>query len=127
MADALAFFLEYGGYSWDPARETREAGRRRSALELATAEEWARGAGLECEWRDDWAVGDHRAEYGEAYAEGEPTTCEVACLLDAAGRVLASLGCVDGATSAYRRVVCAELALEVMPAAVPLVAMGGGL
>lgn len=73
--------------------------------------------GLQVIWEDDWAVGSHHAEYGEAYedengAPVEPDTCETAYVVDTDGNVLASLGCIDGADTAYRAEVESELLAE---------------
>lgn len=112
---AVSFFYKYAGWSYAPGKESPRAGRLRGAKLLAQAEAWARSENLVTEWSDDWDIGDHHAFYGDAYAENEPTTCEQVRLIDPDGVTLASLGCVDDADNTYRRVVGAELALEVMP------------
>ena len=85
------------------------------SLACARAEVDAIRVGMYVEWRDDWEVGSHLKEFGEAYESGEPTTCEVAILFDEAGNMLGSLGCVDDADTHYRRLVEAELFIEYMP------------
>lgn len=74
-----------------------------------TAMEWARKNGITFEWSEDWEVGDHRKEYGEAYTDGEPTTCEQ-CDAVRDGEIVASIGCVDDADDDYRRFIEADLA-----------------
>lgn len=112
--DAVAFFYEHGGYGWNPATETPEQGHMRSAFALAKAERWAKRKGMTFHWEDDWTVADHAAEF-DCYKDGEPDSCEQVVMLDKRETVRGSLGCVDDATDAYRRVVEAELALEAMP------------
>ena len=109
---AYLFFLRHAGYSYDPKTQTKQQGRSECARKLAKAERDARALGYTFEWRDDWGVGNHFKEYGEAYANGEPSTCESCLMLDSNGEVVQSLGCIDDATREYRRVVEAELALE---------------
>lgn len=86
------------------------------SLACARAEENARTLGAYVEWRDDWEIRSHVEEFGEAYEDGEPTTCEIATLYAADDSVLGSLGCVDDADAHYRRLVEAELFLEYLPA-----------
>jgi hypothetical protein len=111
--EAIEFFYEHAGFSWNPETQTEDEGRREGAVKLAEAEAWAKSAGVEFEWDDDWEVGDHKEEFGDdsAYADGGPDTCEsAAAVLD--GEIIGSLCCIDDATPEYRRVVEAELALE---------------
>lgn len=110
------FFYEHAGYSHDPKKETAEQGRIRCAIELAKAEEQARGLGWGFEWSEDWDIGSHKEYYGagSCYEDSEPTTCESCVCKDEDGEVLASLGCIDDATREYRRVVEAELADEAL-------------
>lgn len=108
------FFFEHGGYSYDVKTETAEQGRRRCAIAMADAEEKAKNLGWHVGWSDDWTCGSHVKEFGEdAYSE-EPATCEAAILVDADGKVLASLGCIDDASPEYRRVIEAELASDAL-------------
>jgi hypothetical protein len=121
LTEQEMFFYVHAGYSYKPGAETPDEGHERSARQYALAETWAHAQGLEYRWQDDWMVQDHVAEY-DCYDEGEgPETCESCLLVDPRrpGKVLASLGCIDDATSAYRRVVQAELALEIMPEPMP--------
>jgi hypothetical protein len=94
--------------------ESEDQARLRTGQELAAAEMTIQEQGWSVTWRDDWEVGSHLQEYGEAYSNGEPNTCEVATLYDSHDEILASLGCIDDATDTDWRVVDAELALEAM-------------
>lgn len=109
---AHLFFLRNAGYSYDPKTQTPQQGRAACARRLAKAERDARQLGYTFEWSDDWTIGNHLKEYGECYANGEPSTCESCLMRNAAGEVVQSLSCIDDATREYRRVVEAELALE---------------
>jgi hypothetical protein len=108
------FFFDNAGWSHDPLTESPREGRARCARELAAAEEWARDNGYTVEWEGDWQVRSHIAEYRY---DAEPETCEMALLFppdDGESVCVASRGCVDNAEPENRRVVAAELALEVM-------------
>ena len=106
------FFFEHAGWSYQPATETPNQGRMRCARDLALAERTAKSRGWQVRWTDDWSL-DHQREF-DCYEDGDPETCEMAALYDEEGTVLASLGCIDGATDEYRRVIEAELADEAM-------------
>lgn len=105
---AVAFFLAHGGSSTKPG-ETRQQGRRRSAIALARAEAEAATRGWSVEWEGDpepYQMGD---------AEGEaPSEVYGAVLRDEHGTVIASLWGIGDPTRAYRRVVEAELASEAL-------------
>jgi hypothetical protein len=107
---AIRFFYSNAGYSYDPKTETRNQGRWRCARSLAKAEQEAKQRGFEFQWQDDWTIADHVKEF-DTYTE-QPSTCETCLCLDEQGNVLASLGCIDDASNAYRRVIEAELASE---------------
>lgn len=113
LEERAAFFARHAGYSYRPDQTPAE-GLRETAEDLADAERWAEERGLVVRWEDDWDVGSHRDFYGDAYADGEPQSCEVAWIGadETDTEPLASLGCVDDADDAYRRVVAAELAVE---------------
>lgn len=113
MSTAAEFFYVHGGYSYDPEVETPDEGHRRTAAVLADAEAWARETGLTFQWEPDPSGTVHVREF-DCY-EAEPETCEVCTAYDADGEPVASLGCIDDATDAYRRVVEAELAHEARP------------
>lgn len=102
---AVEFFHEYAGWSYRPGVETPEQGRRKGAVALARAERWAADSGITFGWQWDHDV-------------AQDTEYEVECLyavaLDTDARVLASLGGITDPTPEYRRVVEAELALEVL-------------
>jgi hypothetical protein len=61
-------------------------------------------------WEDDWEVGSHVAEF-DCY-DTEPATCEVCLVYSPDGELLASLGCIDDATSEYRQTIERELVDE---------------
>lgn len=109
---ALAFFMEHGSWSHNPATETPEAGRQRCAEASVKAERWAMENGYRIERENDFEV-DHVKEFPDAY-DKEPETCEHFALVAPDGVVVASLGCVDDASPEYARVVSAELAAEAM-------------
>lgn len=73
----------------------------------------ARDQGYTFDWSDDWGVGNHFEEYGEAYNEGEPDTCEMCIVRDSEGEVVNALGCIDNATDEYRAQIENELASEI--------------
>lgn len=110
-SEALQFHYEHGGFCYDPATERPEDGRARCALAAAGAEAWAREQGIEFRWEDDWHIGDHAAEFPDAYDDGGPETCEM-CGAWLGDECLAALGCIDDATDEYRRVIEADLAAE---------------
>lgn len=87
------------------------ADRIATAQTLASAEQWAREADITFDWVDDWAVGDHVAEFGDAY-DKQPESCEGCIAHNCRRQVVASLWCIDDADTNYRRVIEAELAAE---------------
>lgn len=111
MNDNEKFFYDNAGFSY-AVNESPDSGHLRTAILLAEAERWAKRNDIEVEWRDDWN-GDHSYLEQDEFDGVAIETCEV-CLISRDGKVLASLGCIDNATSQYRRVVEAELASEVM-------------
>lgn len=97
MEANVKFFYDHAGYSYDPKVETAAAaGRLRCATALAGAERAARGAVY-----FDWGW--------ESEVEGEYCVAR----LDETGETT-SLGGIQGADDNYRRVVQAELALELL-------------
>jgi hypothetical protein len=110
---AVEFFSQNAGLAIYPG-EPEDQARLRTGQEYAAAEMTIQEQGWSVGWEDDWSIGSHFKEYGEAYSDSEPDTCEVALLHNDRDGILASVGCVDDATSDYRRVVAAELALEAM-------------
>jgi len=100
------------GVPWDAYLFFRGQGCSPGASrDYARAEAKAKAVGGEFHWFDDWDLcGSHVDEYPDAYDE-EPMTCEyVTMTID--GVVVGSLGCVDDATDAYRRLTEAALADE---------------
>lgn len=117
LSDAETFFYDNAGYSYDPATETREEGRRRCAREMANDEEWLRNSDdVRSQWGDDDS-GDHSYLQQDEFRGYQVTTCEFCSILDETGSVIyASLGCIDDADDNYRRVIESELAGEARPA-----------
>jgi hypothetical protein len=78
---------------------------------------WADAHGYTFAWEDDWElVGrTHCEEYGEAYADGEPDTCEQCIMYDSDGKLMDALGCIDNADDAYRRDIEADMARAIYP------------
>jgi hypothetical protein len=107
--EAVAFFYEHAGFSYDPKTETPDEGRFRCARELAGAEAFAKAQG----WYVDWER-DHDAEANEEEYQGWPQYA--ADLKDADGELLESLSGImfkdqgDENDDPYARVVAAELA-----------------
>lgn len=93
------FFYKHAGYSYDPATETEEQGKRRGAAQLATAERFAAALGLSYSWEDDWGLNTSHADYfcADAYPDGEPNTCEWVQVWGGWGTVVGAMGCVDDA------------------------------
>lgn len=109
------FYYDHAGYGYRPGVETPEEGRVRSAARLDAARKLANLLGYSFEWQDDWDLGGvSHADYycDEAYPNGEPETCESCTMLTLDGDVVASMGCVDDADDNYRRVVEADLCLN---------------
>lgn len=112
------FFFDHAGWSHDPLTESPREGRARCAQALAAAEVWARYNGYGVEWEDD-GDGDHSYLDQPEFAGQDIWTCEHAGIYNEDGNMLAGIGCVDNATPEYRRVVAAELALELFLTGVP--------
>lgn len=111
-SEAEKFHHKHGGYSYDPKKETKAQGRRRSAKQAAKAEEIAREHG----WRFEWEHDPEPYEMGDAETEtpDEVLTC---VLYDENGEVLASLGGIGMSGTQrerkdYGRIIEAELAME---------------
>lgn len=110
LARAVAFFHEHAPYCWDPARETEADGRLRTARRLAAAEAWLEATESERDWREEeTAAGDDEGTWVVIYS------CTVRT-----PHGDASMGGIDldpdgFAGDTYRRVVEAQLALEIMP------------
>jgi len=106
MTKQEQFFYDNAGGCYDPATETWEEGRTRSAVRLAQAETWAVQEGLRYCW---WPDPD-----GCCMDDCDHADCEYCELVHPDGIVRESLSGICGATPDYRRVVQAELALEAM-------------
>jgi hypothetical protein len=112
LSTSVKFFREHAAFSFDPKTETKEAGRTRSAQNLAAAEGIAREAGYAFEWQvSDIDSAD--------FSDSRPTWKLYDCIMhDATGHVVRSLAACDFGRNAsgpygdYRRVVEAELAAE---------------
>lgn len=115
---AVAFFYANAGYSYNPATETKRQARTKHAMELANAEDWAR-SNLSFEWEVDQDVDSSE------FSEERPRWSLWVCIArdEAADQVrIAAILCgIDFGRGGepwgqpYKRVVEAELALEVMP------------
>lgn len=101
LGRAYLFFKEHGATVYGHAAQV--------AYDLARAEKWARDEGIEFEWKDD-------PDSYRDYSDSEPGVMvfEFCVAVNEDGEVLASLGGVGDASTEYRRVVEAELALEAM-------------
>lgn len=109
---AWRFFLHNAGYCVPP-------GRAACAKALAQAERWAEEAGFVVEWELDHVTNREFTDEGPEYFLWQ-ATAYLPCETCGQRRVVASLGGVDFGAGRdpwmddYRRVVEAELALEVM-------------
>lgn len=114
-ARALAFFYANAGYSWNPATQTQDGGRRECAAKLAEAEDNAREGGYSFDWRED------ECDSSEWSDEKPPYTQWLCGMFNAEGEMVANLGCVDFGRNGrpwgnrHRRVVEAEIALDYLP------------
>lgn len=104
---AQQFFFDNAGFSYDPQRETEDAGKARCAAQLADAELRLREA-IACgvasvQWVHDADGWRDRSENVES------VEC---CLLFIGESIAASLGAIEDADDNVRRVTEAELALE---------------
>ena len=111
---AVDFFYKYAGYSHSP-KESVEQGRRRGAVALATAEQYAADHDWTYKWRDDPDGWDTLGDIDPADVD----SIGYVVLYDSNGKVLQSLGGVAfGRNTAQNqrdgRVFEAELALEAM-------------
>lgn len=113
--DARSFFYENAGFSYDPKKESEEAGRKRCARALADAEQGARNLGYSFDWEPDEIDSSD-------FSDERPAWGLFVCVMYRPdGTVCGSLSGVDfgrdGSPHAdpYRRVVEAELALEESP------------
>lgn len=113
--EAVAFFREHGGYSYDHTTETPEQGREACARAMADAEAWLLA-------QDDYSVEWVQDEnYNPAdYDVPDMPDVGYGCIVRV-GEEQASLWGItftdttDHTNSPYARVVVAELASELMP------------
>jgi hypothetical protein len=134
---SIAFFLEHAGYSYDPATETPEQGKLRSAQALADAESWAAEYGAVFQWDVD--DGFDSSTFSDANPPWELWVCLMympcadcpdaidteerikRCTRKVSYHMRQVLGGIDFGRNEspwgrpYQRVVEAELALEAMP------------
>lgn len=120
---AVRWHYTHGGYSYDPAIETKQQGRWRCARQAAEAEAWAKEYAV-IEWVDDsesfdpqdcdggmpdcgWCPPDREGPCPGHECEG--------CVLSVRGTSMhTSLRRIVDADADYRRVVEADLAVEAM-------------
>ena len=106
------FFKQNAGYSYDPQIETAEQGKRRTARELAAAEEQIKTLPVGFVWQQDDITSEEHSDEKPFYP------LWLCLLLDENGKTLESLCGIDFGRDKepwgdpYRRVVEAELALE---------------
>lgn len=113
------FFYDNAGYSYDPATETPEQGREKSAILLASAERWAQETGYDFIWdidpdasSADWI--DDKKDGGKYRKPWQVWFCS---MLNERGKTVQSLHAIDFGRdgqpwgNSYRRVVEAELAM----------------
>lgn len=124
---AVQFFYKHAGYSYNVAQgETKEQGKRRAARAYADAEAWASREGLVYDWLyDDMPCDGCDCGSDDCDCSTGAAHETLGCVLYRPcpdhgidckhAEVLQSLWGICGATSEYRRVVEAELALEAMP------------
>jgi hypothetical protein len=116
---AYLFFLKHAGYAYRPS-ETPQAGRSRSARQLAKAERDAVALGYQFEWRND-DEGCSGCDCGSddcACSTGVDHET-LGCLMYAPDSkdAVQSLWGICNPTREYRRVVEAELAMEALAVA----------
>lgn len=106
------FFFKHGGWHYNPGAESPFAGHVRCATDMARAEFVAWDKGYHFIWSPD------HIDSSDFSDEQPPYMLWCVLMLDDAGTVVGSLGCVDFGrdgepwTDPYKRVVEAELAME---------------
>lgn len=105
------FFFDHGTKSYYPAKETREQGYTRGAIELAAAEDLLmqamRVSEVSVRWFDDPDGAQNLKRSREKFE-----TCEGCAIVGPRGEYLADLYSITDADANYRRVIRAELASE---------------
>lgn len=111
MNERTQHFYDHAGWSYDPTKETSEQGRRRNARMLAEAELWFMDSVAECDWDIDYDADRSGVEHSEPLWR-----CHVWH-----GDEHEYLGGIDlgecwddDNAKAYKRVVRAELAAQLM-------------
>lgn len=113
-ASDVEFFMEHAGYGYDPKTETPELGKLRGARALADAERAARKQGFYWVWLRDWEECSG-CDCGECPCATKEPHETLGCILkNEFGEILASLWSICEPSREYRRVIEAELALEVL-------------
>lgn len=113
LNQAVAFFLENAGYSYDPKTETPLQGHKRGAKVLAKAEREAHQRGFFYRWSVDTSTDS--SEFDDA---PEPWALWQCAMYNEDGRIVNSLHAIDFGRGGepwgdnYRRVVEAELAID---------------
>lgn len=112
---AVDFFHEHAGWSYDPAVETPEQGRERCARSLAMAEDVANDLGWTYVIEHDWDVPEDDAGSIELVASGEMVNLMVT-LYNEQGDILNVIGAVTvpHEDDDYVRVIKAELAYDII-------------
>lgn len=109
----VSFFFENAGYSYDPATESPDDGRRRCAESLATAEREAHEGGFFYRWSIDELTDS--SDFDDDPESWQLWQC---AMYNADGRIVNSLHGIDFGRDGepwgdnYRRVVEAELAVD---------------
>lgn len=113
------FFYDNAGYSYDPAKETQEEGRRKCAVLLASAEQWAHESGYTFSWDyDSYDSSEWIDDDEDGGKNCDPWQTLACCMIDEKGNVVQSLYNIDFGRDGqpwgnpHRRVVEAELASE---------------
>lgn len=124
VTPAEQFFYENAGWSYDPATETEEQGRRRGAVALARAEERMKAGPYFVDVEPDPEPYDGDVPYDgplkvvNLWQMADPTRPEFLWQMTDPTRP-ELLGCIGGIAceegDPYLRVVAAELALEYLP------------
>lgn len=112
----VEFFYANAAYSYNPATQTEEEGRRQCAELLADAERRGSDAGLAFEWSID-----RDSDSSDWSDDPDPWQVWQCLCRDESGDVVAALAGIDFGRDGdpwgdnYRRVVEAELAAEALP------------
>lgn len=115
LSKAEQFFFDNAGYSYDPRTQTKAEGKTKSAIAMASAELEAAQSGISFRWEEDGTINSSEFSSKRPYytlwccvarsQDGETSTA--LCGIDF-GRGKEPWG------SPYRRVVEAELSMELL-------------